>query len=376
MSRTIALLWVVELAVLMLAVTVAAWLRFYGDQENHLAFIQNAPVRSFLVAIFVTLAMAAFGLYQAHVRHNRMDFLLRLLLSFTFGGVGLLVLFYVLPITYIGRGVLAISLGLGLMSVALIRLGLQHVFLMDVFKRRILVLGAGHNADLINSRLRRQSDRKSFTLLGFIPLVGQPAVVAPELQIIPKGDLLDLAVEMQAHEIVVAPDERRGGMPMEQMLACVQRGINVTDLSTFFEREAGMVKLNVVDPSWLVFSGGFDHSMPRRLSKRFFDLVAASALLVVAWPAMLLTAACVWLESGGPVLYRQTRVGQSGESFELIKFRSMRTDAEKGGVAVWASKNDDRTTRVGKFIRKTRLDELPAFFKGLPGPIRFGGPRA
>lgn len=375
MSRTIALLWVVEVAVLMLSVTVAAWLRFYGDQANHVAFIQNAPVRSLLVAIFVTLSMAAFGLYQAHVRHNRMDFLLRLLLSFGFGGVGLLVLFYLLPITYIGRGVLAISLALGLCGVAVIRLALQHVFQMDVFKRRILVLGAGNNADLINSRLRRQADRKSFTLLGFIPLVGQPAVVAPELQIIPEGDLLDLAVELQAHEIVVAPDERRGGMPMEQMLACVQRGINVTDLSTFFEREAGMVKLNVVDPSWLVFSGGFDHSMPRRLSKRFFDLVAAGTLLVVAWPAMLVVAACVWLESGGPVFYRQTRVGQSGESFELIKFRSMRTDAEKGGVAIWASKNDDRTTRVGKFIRLTRLDELPQLFNVLRGHMSFVGPR-
>jgi len=375
MSRTIALLWVVEVAVLMLSVTVAAWLRFYGDQANHVAFIQNAPVRSLLVAIFVTLSMAAFGLYQAHARHNRLGSLLRLWLSFGFGGVGLLVLFYLLPITYIGRGVLAISLALGLCGVAVIRLALQHVFLMDVFKRRILVLGAGNNADLINSRLRRQADRKSFTLLGFIPLVGQPAVVAPELQIIPEGDLLDLAVELQAHEIVVAPDERRGGMPMEQMLACVQRGINVTDLSTFFEREAGMVKLNVVDPSWLVFSGGFDHSMPRRLSKRFFDLVAAGTLLFVAWPVMLVVAACVWLESGGPVFYRQTRVGQSGESFELIKFRSMRTDAEKGGVAIWASKNDDRTTRVGKFIRLTRLDELPQLFNVLRGHMSFVGPR-
>ena len=138
------------------------------------------------------------------------------------------------------------------------------------------MLGAGNNADLINSRLRRQADRKSFTLVGFVPLIGQPSIVAPELQVIPDGDLLDLAVELQVHEIVVAPDERRGGMPMEQMLACVQRGINVTDLSTFFEREAGMVKLNVVDPSWLVFSGGFDHSMPRRLSKRFFDLIRSA----------------------------------------------------------------------------------------------------
>ncbi len=375
MSRTIATLWVVELGVIMVSVSVAAWLRFIGQPEDHVAFIHDAPVRSFLVAVFVTLAMAAFGLYQAHVRHNRIDFLLRLLLSFAFGGVGLLVLFYVLPITYIGRGVLAISLALGLCAVAVIRLVMQHAFQMDVFKRRILVLGAGNNADLINTRLRRQSDRKSFTLVGFVPLIGQPSVVAPELQVIPSGDLLDLAVELQAHEIVVAPDERRGGMPMEQMLACVQRGINVTDLSTFFEREAGMVKLNVVDPSWLVFSGGFDHSMPRRLSKRFFDLVAASALLLVAWPFMLLVALCVRLESKGPILYRQTRVGQSGEGFELVKFRSMRVDAEQPGVAVWATKNDDRTTRVGKFIRLTRLDELPQLFNVLRGHMSFVGPR-
>jgi sugar transferase (PEP-CTERM system associated) len=375
MSRTIATLWIVELAVIMLSVSLAAWLRFIGQPADHVAFIHDAPVRSFLVAVFVTLSMAAFGLYQAHVRHNRIDFLLRLLLSFAFGGVGLLVLFYVIPATYIGRGVLAISLALGLVFVAVIRLVLQHVFEMDVFKRRVLVLGAGNNADLINSRLRRQSDRKSFTLVGFVPLIGQPSVVAPELHVIPGGDLLDLAIEMQVHEIVVAPDERRGGMPMEQMLACVQRGINVTDLSTFFEREAGMVKLNVVDPSWLVFSGGFDHSMPRRLSKRFFDLVAASALLLVAWPFMLIVALCVRLESKGPVLYRQTRVGQSGEGFELVKFRSMRVDAEKAGVAVWASKNDDRTTRVGKFIRLTRLDELPQLFNVLRGHMSFVGPR-
>ncbi len=375
MSRTIATLWVVEMGVIMVAVSVAAWLRFIGHPADHVAFIQDAPVRSFLVAMFVTLSMAAFGLYQAHVRHNRIDFLLRLLLSFAFGGVGLLVLFYVLPITYIGRGVLAISLALGLCAVAVIRLVMQHAFEMDVFKRRILVLGAGNNADLINSRLRRQADRKSFTLVGFVPLIGQPSIVAPELQVIPDGDLLDLAVELQVHEIVVAPDERRGGMPMEQMLACVQRGINVTDLSTFFEREAGMVKLNVVDPSWLVFSGGFDHSMPRRLSKRFFDLIAASTLLLVAWPFMLIVAVCVRLESEGPVLYRQTRVGQSGAGFELVKFRSMRTDAEKGGVAVWASKNDDRTTRVGKFIRLTRLDELPQLFNVLRGHMSFVGPR-
>jgi sugar transferase (PEP-CTERM system associated) len=155
----------------------------------------------------------------------------------------------------------------------------------------------------------------------------------------------------------------------------VQRGISVIDISTFFEREAGMVQLNVVDPSWLVFSGGFDYSTPRRLSKRFFDLIAATVLLLIAWPVMLLVALAVKLESPGPILYSQTRVGQRGQNFTLTKFRSMRVDAEKDGVARWASKDDDRSTRVGKFIRLTRLDELPQLFAVLRGDMSFVGPR-
>src|SRR5690606_7888370 len=127
------------------------------------------------------------------------------------------------------------------------------------------------------------------------------------------------------------------------MLECAGQGVMVTDLADFFEREAGMIKLGIADPSSLVFSGGFDHSVARKLSKRAFDLAAASLLLVIASPAMALVALCVRLESEGPVLYRQTRVGLGGRSFDLIKFRSMRTDAEKDGVARWASKDDDRT---------------------------------
>jgi sugar transferase (PEP-CTERM system associated) len=187
--------------------------------------------------------------------------------------------------------------------------------------------------------------------------------------------LCALADRLNVDEIVIAPDERRGGMPMEQMLNCVQKGVQVTDLSTFFEREAGMVQLNIVDPSWLVFSGGFDYSTPRRLTKRFFDLLAATALLSVAWPAMLLVALAVKLESKGPVIYRQIRVGEHGRHFEMVKFRSMRVDAESDGVARWATKDDDRSTRIGKFIRKTRLDELPQLFLVLTGEMSFVGPR-
>ena len=374
-GRAIVLLWLLEMMVLVAMVTLAAWLRFVGDPEGHVAFAETVPLRRLIVATLITAAMAAFGLYQVHVRHNRMDFLLRLFLSFAFGGIGLLVLYYLAPATYIGRGVLAMSLVLGFVAVVGTRLVSQHLFSADSFRRRVLVLGAGKNADLINSRLRRNSDRHSFVVVGFVPIPGQASVVPEELLVQSGGSLVDLAIRLNVFEIVVAPDERRGGLPMEDMLTCAQRGLAMTDLSTFFEREAGVVTLNVVDPSWLVFSGGFDHSLPRRLSKRFFDLLAASALLMVAWPLMTIVAICIKLESRGPILYRQIRVGESGHHFELVKFRSMRVDAEQEGVAQWATRGDDRSTRVGRFIRLTRLDELPQLVNVLRGEMSFVGPR-
>lgn len=374
-SRAIRFLWLLEVVIIVLAVLGSAWLRFLNDQETHLEFVEHAPARALLVALSLTGAMAAFGLYQVHMRHSRMDFFLRFLMSFVLGGIALIVLYYLVPQAYIGRGVLALSLALSAAGIVAVRMLSVSLFRTDVLKQRLLVLGAGNNADLINSRMRRKADRRSFIVVGFVPVAGQPVVVRDDLLVTPEGTLADLVEDLQIDELVIAPDERRGGLPMEDMLQCVQHGVNVIDLSTFFEREAGMVQLNIVDPSWLVFSGGFDYSTPRRLSKRFFDLLAAGALLLLAWPLMLLTALAVWLESGGPILYSQIRVGERGNHFKLTKFRSMRTDAEKGGVAVWASKDDDRTTRVGRFIRKTRLDELPQLFAVLRGDMSFVGPR-
>ena len=353
----------------------AAWARFLADPEGFDFFIHDAPWRAVVVATFITVSMAAFGLYQVHVRLNRLDFVLRLVMSFLFGGIALLVLYYLVPRVYIGRGVLALALGLGLLGVLLLRFLLLSALGVDAFKRRVLVLGAGSNAALITSRLRRQTDRQSFVLVGFIAAPSQPVMVPEDHLLATNFGLAEIARWLHVDEIVVAVDERRGGLPMAEMLACAQQGVEVSDLSTFFEREAGMVRLDVADPSSLVFSGGFDHSVPRRLNKRLFDLVAASALLLVAWPVMLIVALAIWHETGMPVLYRQTRVGLNGRPFELVKFRSMHVDAERDGVARWARRDDDRSTRVGRFIRMTRLDELPQLFNVLRGEMSFVGPR-
>ena len=369
------MLWVLEVVALLAAFAAAIWLRYFDDPVAREHFVSIAPLRAVAVPLFVTGAMMAFGLYQVHGRLNRTDFLLRLVLSFAFGGVALLVFFYLVPDAHIGRGVLGLTLVLGLACVLLVRSAAVSLFGADTFKRRVLVLGAGCNADLINLRMRRRSDRQTFRIVGYLPLAGQPVEVDPLLLVQPAGRLLEACRELGVHEVVVAPDERRGALSMEEMLECAGQGVMVTDLADFFEREAGMIKLGIADPSSLVFSGGFDHSVARKLSKRAFDLAAASLLLVIASPAMALVALCVRLESEGPVLYRQTRVGLGGRSFDLIKFRSMRTDAEKDGVARWASKDDDRTTRVGRVIRQTRLDELPQLVNVLRGDMSFVGPR-
>lgn len=368
-------LWFTELCVLMLSVMVAARLRFHADPSGLEHFVEGIAARALLVALCVTGAMLAFGLYQVYVRHSRIDLLLRIALSFALGGVALLVVYYAIPATYIGRGVLVIALGIGVGAILGVRYLVSKLSGAQVLKQRVLVYGAGSNANLINTRLRRKSDRQSFNVLGFVPAPNQNVAVDASMLLHTDETLCALADRLDIDEIVIAPDERRGGMPMEQMLNCVQQGVRVTDLSTFFEREAGMVQLNIVDPSWLVFSGGFDYSTPRRLTKRFFDLLTAGALLALSWPAMLLVALAVKLESKGPVIYRQVRVGEHGRHFEMIKFRSMRVDAESDGVARWATKDDDRSTRVGKFIRKTRLDELPQLFLVLKGEMSFVGPR-
>jgi sugar transferase (PEP-CTERM system associated) len=177
--------------------------------------------------------------------------------------------------------------------------------------------------------------------------------------------------------VVVAVDDRRNGLPIQELLDCKLRGTAVTDALSFFERETGRVNVDHLYPSWMIFSDGFIRNRIQALTQRGFDLIASTALLLITWPVMLVTAALIWIEDRGrhPILYRQTRVGYEGRAFEVLKFRSMRPDAEKDGRAVWAKEDDDRVTRVGAFIRKYRIDELPQIFNVLRGDMSFVGPR-
>lgn len=376
-TRWLLLLALLEVVLLALCVKAASHLRFFADEQNLSGFSADVWPRALLFALVIAAGMASLGLYQTHLRETWFGLLARQAVGFVLGGISLIVIYYVFPLAYIGRGVFGIALAFGFVVVAVFRVVFARVVDTEALKRRVLVLGSGRRAALIPQRMRRRSDRRGFSIVGFVRMGEEEVAVPEDMLTVQEGGLREWVERLQIDEIVVGPDDRRGGLPMEDLLDCKQAGIAVTDLPTFFERESGKVKLSLIEPSWLVFSDGFNASPLRLAIKRVFDVTTALIVLALTWPLMLLVALAIRLESGKgqPILYRQERVGEHGRVFALTKFRSMRTDAERDGVARWATRNDDRVTRVGRIIRKTRLDELPQLGNVLRGEMSLVGPR-
>jgi sugar transferase (PEP-CTERM system associated) len=242
--------------------------------------------------------------------------------------------------------------------------------------RRILIVGGGSEAHEV-ARDIRADRRTQATIVGFYPTSADGEGDAPVSGFFSRDQSIERVVQdHRVDEIVVAVREQRGGgVPMDQLLACRIRGVKVLDLAGFYERAHSEVPTDSLKASWLVYGHGFVQGGLRTVVKRGFDLLFSTLLLLVAMPVMLFAMLAIRLESPGPILYRQERVGLGGRGFMCIKFRSMRTDAEKDGVARWATKNDSRVTRVGAFIRKTRIDELPQLFSVLRGDMSLVGPR-
>ncbi len=214
-------------------------------------------------------------------------------------------------------------------------------------------------------------------IVGFYPGPMCKEMIVPHDRLLSQSmPLVDTAVFHKADEIVVAMDDRRGGrLPLRELLDCRVSGILVLDMSSHFERMLGQIRLDALRAGWLIFGDGFRQGMRRSFIKRVFDIIAAIILLIVFAPIMLITALLIFLEDGAPILYRQERVGLNGRLFNVIKFRSMRRDAESDGKPRWAVANDGRTTRVGRCIRKVRIDELPQLFCVLNGSMSMVGPR-
>ncbi|MFP4695372.1 MAG: TIGR03013 family XrtA/PEP-CTERM system glycosyltransferase [Thiohalospira sp.] len=351
-------------------------LRFAEQPEVIDDFVGPLWPRAVTFALVLIVALVAVGLYQARLREGSSGIILREVAGFALGGVGLALIFYLLPTVFTGRGALGLSLLFAFLASVVLRLFFYRLVDEDTLKKRVLVLGAGERAASI-TRYRRRVDQRGFSIVGFVHIRGERDRVDPERVIHLEGSLLDYARSREVEEIVVAIDDRRRSFPMDELLDCRMSGIEVIELLTFYEREFGKVRLDLIHPSWLVFTDGYAQGAFREYVKRGFDVVASLILMIPALPIMVVTAVAILLEDGWrqPVFYLQMRTGENGRPFRVIKFRSMVVDAEKGGQAQWATQNDARITRVGAFIRKTRIDELPQIINVLKGDMSFVGPR-
>jgi sugar transferase (PEP-CTERM system associated) len=372
---SMAILAILEATAVFCGLITARFLRFHWNPDA-IDYDQGSIWARGLLFTGATFACTmAFGLYSERQRARTVGILVRVVAAVGAGVATAAVGFYLIPHLWIGRAVLMIAGFVVIALMLILRLGFSR--LADTtFKRRVLVYGTGQRAKPI-AGLRRSSDQRGFVLVGFVRPPGAELLLPLERVVRADGTLLDLCEVHEVDEVVVAMDDRREAFPIRELLDCRLAGIDVTDLSTFLERETGRVRIDVLHPSWLIFGEGFKRGSIRLQGKRVLDLIAASILFCLTCPLMLVTVLAIMLEDGwrSPLFYQQERVGFGGKIFRLLKFRSMRVDAEAAGQPVWAEKNDSRVTRTGAVIRKLRIDELPQILNVLKGEMGFVGPR-
>lgn len=350
------------------------------DKAPLLPEANNELASSIVFAVIMSCTTLSMGVYISLIREGFVNMLLRSLVSFCLlGSLALIILNILFPQLDLGpqNYFWAILIALGLCFFV------RWLFALTVdikqLQRRIVIYGAGATAKEILEAYEENKADMSVRILGCVPGSNMTIHVDESLLLEEPEDWHQYCRSQRITEILVAPDERRrsqgGTFPLEQLLTCKLRGIEVTEAISFYERNLNKIKLSLLQPSWMLFSDGFKVSKSRDFAKRIFDICVSLLLLAVMSPFIILTALAVFIETGRPILYHQIRVGEHGKEFRIYKFRSMRQDAEKGGKAIWAQKNDNRVTRVGAFIRNTRLDELPQLWNVIKGDMSFVGPR-
>lgn len=329
------------------------------------------PILSF--AILLELSIISVGVYGADSLRSLRFACARLLVAVSLGVIFLSITFFLFPGTTMWRSNSLYAMMLAIAFLVANRVLLGGMLGSNAFRRRTMVLGAGKRAKRIMD-LAERSD-SGFVVVGYVDMNDGPQTIEEAINRNAIKNLAKHVDNLNVSEVVLALEERRNALPLDDLLRIKTTGVHVNDLSTFLERETGRVDLDTVNPSWLIFSDGF--SAGRRISsiaKRAFDVFASLLLLALTGPIIVLFAILVKLDSHGPAFFRQTRVGLYGQTFDIVKLRSMRTDAEVNG-AQWAQENDPRVTRLGRFIRKVRIDELPQAWSVLKGDMSFVGPR-
>jgi len=319
------------------------------------------------------MTMFAMGLHNRRHVFDLAGVIIRLVVALGLGVVTLTVVFYVLPAIRIWISALLPATVIALVSLSTVRGLFRYIAAFSTLRRRILVLGAGEQARRLEI-VERSVAPAGFTCAGFVAM-DERKIAVDRNRVLAGGSVESLCESVAADEIVLALDERRGVVPVNALLPLRLRGVRITDVSTFIEREVGKLEIDLMRPSMLFLSDGGTRGRIERVAKRGFDIAASLALLLVTLPVTIPTVVATYAEDRGPIFYRQERVGFGNRVFNLLKFRSMHADAERDGIARWAAVRDSRVTRVGRVIRQLRIDEIPQVYNVLRGEMSFVGPR-
>lgn len=361
---------------LVAGVFVAALIALSKPEDLSSAQVARGAARGLLMGFGFLAINSALGFYDRRTILSTRQALARSLVSFSLTTGLVVAVLLLLPLEAFYGRTWSVVLIMMVTAVLLLYQVLVGEFLPKAIpKRRVLVFGTGARALAVGRALDMRGANAE--LCGYLAGPNEQEQHVPASKVITTDmALTDLAQSRRIDEIVVAITERRGGsMPMRALLDCKLGGVRVTDIATFYEQNLGQIRLDAVSAGWLIFGDGFNQGIVRTTIKRVFDILGAATLILISLPIMAVAALAIKLESPGPILYRQERIGLGNRPFNVVKFRSMRTDAEKDGVPRWATAGDSRVTRVGKIIRKLRVDELPQLFSVLNGDMSLVGPR-
>jgi len=374
-TRT-SLLLLAEAAVVFGAIVGAVYLRLgLEDSQNELVLRQGF-LKAALATLFCLASFYLFDLYDFVVMHDRRELVLRLVQALGLAWVALALAFYAFPQLMLGRGISLIALPLALGLMVGWRVSIHWLLGHPDFGEKILIVGSGTFAVEVAREMLERPDA-GYRIAGFVG--SDPELLGKSLinpRVIGLTSELDEVVRREGIDrIIVAMGERRGQLPTNELLQLSLAGtVNIEEGASFYERVTGRVSLNMIRPSWLIFSSRGRQARIAGITRNIVHRIVALVGALFSLPIAIVTAILIKLDSRGPILYKQERVGKNGGVFTVMKFRSMRTDAEKAGP-VWATEDDDRTTRVGKIIRKLRIDEIPQFWNILRGEMDFVGPR-
>ena len=373
------LLAVADALALFVSVYIGAYARFYTEVDPLAAAFQSVGdlfPRAMIHSIVVVTTLVSMGLYQAQRREHLVNKLSRLTAGFIIAFVIFGFIFYVFPNIYMGRGVFLIASSLSFLFLVIFHYIFTHTVNLEVLKRNVLILGSGEQAAWI-TKLRRKSDRSGIKIIGYISVENEENILQKELLLDSKNSLAEHIKKYEVDEIVVALTDRRDALPLGDLMEARLQGVKIVELVTFLERQQGKIYTNLLNPAWIIFSEGFRQSGFRFFTKRIFDILASSILLFSSSPLFIIAAIIIWIEGKGndPIFYSQIRVGQNNNQFNLLKFRTMRSDAEQEGKAIWASQDDPRITKFGRILRRYRIDELPQIYNVFRGDMSLVGPR-